>query len=92
MRTKDDLCSFYRPGISILARPNRACSTNVVSRVVDLLAVHRIKLDVLEHVLKETNPLVHEHNLGTIENLRARKAAEIYQVLTQTLESQPAES
>jgi len=67
-------------------------STNTLSRVVDLLVEHRIKLDALEHVLKETNPLVHELYLGTIENLRAQKAAEVNQVLTQTIESQPAES
>ena len=67
-------------------------STNTLSSVVDLLEEHRIKLDALEHVLKETNPLVHELYLGTIENLRAQKAAEVNQVLTQTLESQPAES
>lgn len=35
-------------------------STNALSRGVDLLVEHRIKLDALEHVLKETNPLVHE--------------------------------
>jgi len=35
-----------------------------------------IKLDALEHVLKETNPLVHELFLGTIENLQAQEAAE----------------
>ena len=67
-------------------------STNAFSRVVDLLVEHRIKLDALEHVLKETNPLAHELYLGTIENLRAQKAAEVHQVLTQTLESQPAKS
>lgn len=67
-------------------------STNTLSSVVDLLAEHRIKLDALEHVLKEINPLVHEFYLGTIENLRAQKAAEVNQVLTQTLESQPAKS
>ena len=48
-------------------------STNNLSSVVDLLVEHRIKLDALEHVLKETNPLLHEFYLGTIENLRAKK-------------------
>ena len=67
-------------------------STNAFSTVVDLLVEHRIKLDALELVLKETNPLAHELYLGTIENLRAQKAAEVNQMLTQTLESQPAES
>ena len=67
-------------------------STSTLSRVVDLLVEHRIKLDALEYVLKEPNPLFHEFYLGTTEKLRAQRAAEIHQVLIQTLESQPAES
>ena len=67
-------------------------STNSLGRVVDLLVEQRIKLAALEHVLKETNPLMHEFYLGTIENLRAQKAAEVRQVLTQTLKPQPSES
>ena len=67
-------------------------STNSLSRVVDLLVEQRIKLAALEHILKETNPLMHEFYLGTIENLRAQKAAEVRQVLTQTLKPQPSES
>jgi hypothetical protein len=67
-------------------------STNSLSRVVDLLVEHRIKLDALEYVLKQTNPLVHELYLGTIENLQAKKTAEVNRVFTQTLESQPTES
>ena len=69
-------------------------STNILRRVVDLvdlLVEHRIKLDALEHVLKETNPLAHELYLGTIENLRARKGAEVNPVLAQTLESKLSE-
>jgi hypothetical protein len=67
-------------------------SNNDLSRVVDLLVEQRIKLDALEQVLKETNPLMHEFYLGTIENLRAQKAAEVRQMLTQTLNPQPSES
>jgi hypothetical protein len=67
-------------------------SSNTLSRVVDLLVELTIKLDALAYVLKETNPLVHELYLGTIEKLRAQKAAEVNQVLAQTLESEPAES
>jgi hypothetical protein len=67
-------------------------SNNDLSRVVDLLVEQRIKLDALEQILKETNPLMHEFYLGTIENLRAQKAAEVRQVLTQTLNPQPSES
>ena len=66
-------------------------STNAFSRVVDLLVEHRIKLDALEHVMKETNPLVHELYLGTIENLQAQKIAEVNRVLTQPLKSKPKE-
>jgi len=61
--------------------------TDTFSRVVDLLVEHRIKLDALEHALKETNPLAYEFYLGTIENLRVRKAAEVNQVLS-SLETQ----
>jgi len=60
---------------------------NALVKVVDLLIEHRIRLDALEHVLKETNPLAHDLYLGTIENLRARKAAEVDQVLS-SLETQ----
>jgi hypothetical protein len=35
-----------------------------------------IKLDALEYALKEINLLVHELDLGTIENLQAQKTAE----------------
>jgi len=62
-------------------------STDTLSRVVDLLVEHRIKLDALEHVLKETNPLVHDLYLGTIENLQAQKAAELKKVLAVRLKS-----
>ena len=77
-----------------MSKAARQPSTNTLRRVVDLvdlLAEHRIKLDALEHVLKETNPLAHELYLGTIENLRARKGAEVNPVLTQKLESKLSE-
>ena len=66
-------------------------STNTFSTVVDLLVEHRIKLDALEHVLKETNPLAHELYLGTIENLRAKKATELKKVLIERLKSELSE-
>jgi hypothetical protein len=70
-------------------------STNTLSRVADLIDLsveHKIKLDALEHVLKETNPPVHELYLGTIEKLRAQKAAELKKVLTVRLTSKLSES
>jgi hypothetical protein len=66
-------------------------STNAFGRVVDLLVEHKIQLDALEHVLKETNPLAHEFYLGTIENLRAQKAAELKKVFTVRLKSKLSE-
>ena len=66
-------------------------SMNALSRVVDLLVEHRIKLDALEYVLKETNPLVHELYLGTIEKLEGQKTAEVNRVLTQMLKSKLTE-
>ena len=53
---------------------------------------HGIKLDALEHVLKDANPLVQEFYLGTVENLQAQEAVEVNQRLTQTLEVQPVGS
>ena len=65
-----------------MSRAAGQTSTNNLSSVVDLLVEHRIKLDALEHVLKETNPLLREFYLGTIENLRAQEGAELKKVLT----------
>ena len=64
---------------------------NAFSRVVDLLVEHRIRLDALEHVLKETNPLAHELYLGTVETLRAQKAPELKKVLTIKFKSKLSE-
>ena len=66
-------------------------STNTLRSVVDLLVEHRIKLDALEHVVKETNPLVHELYLGTIENLEAQKTVEVNRLFTQTFKSKRTE-
>ena len=67
-------------------------SMNILSRVVDLLVEQRIKIDALEHVLKETNPLMHELYLGTIENLQAQETAELKRVLTLRLKSKLSDS
>jgi len=61
--------------------------TNTLSSVVDLFVEHKIKLDALEYVLKETNPLAHELYLGMIENLQTQKTAEFKKVLTGRLKS-----
>jgi hypothetical protein len=48
---------------------------------------HRIRLDALEHVLKETNPLAHDLYFGAVKNLQAQEAAELKQALTARLKS-----
>jgi hypothetical protein len=53
--------------------------------VVDLLVESQIKLDALDSVLKEINPLLHERYLGEIENVKAREAAELRRALTTRL-------
>jgi hypothetical protein len=65
-------------------------STNTLNGVVDLLVEHGIKLDALEQVLKETNPVAHELYLGWIQNLQAQNASEVNRLRTQTLPSKPA--
>ena len=64
-------------------------STNTLRRVVEILVEDRIKLDAMEQVLKQINPLVYELYLGMIENLQAQKTAEMNRVLTQTFKSKP---
>ena len=67
-------------------------STDTLSRVVNLLVEHEIKLDALERLMKETNPLVHERYLGAIETSRSQRAAEIHQAIIRMLEERPTES
>jgi hypothetical protein len=67
-------------------------SPNALIKVVDLLVENRIRIDAMEQILVKTNSVAYELYLGTIENLRAQKAAEVHRVLSQALESQPAES
>jgi len=61
--------------------------TDTLSNIVDLLVEHRIKIDALEQVLKETNPLAHELYLGAVENLRGQKATELKKIFTRRLTS-----
>ena len=60
---------------------------DTLKEVIDLLIENRIKLDALEQVFKETNPLVHELYLGEIEKLRERKARKLNQALTASLKA-----
>jgi len=60
---------------------------DALKEVVDLLVENRIELDAHAQVLKETNPLVHELYLREIEKLKERKALELNQALTASLEA-----
>ena len=60
-------------------------------KVVDLLIESRIRIDAMEQILVKTNPVAYDLYLGTIKNLQRQKEAEVNRVLTQTLDSQPAE-
>jgi hypothetical protein len=54
---------------------------NVLIKVVDLLVESRIRIDAMEQVLAKTNPVAYDLYLGTIENPRLQKAAELKNIL-----------
>ena len=64
---------------------------NALIKVVDLLIESRIRIDAMEQILVKTNPVAYELYLGTIENLRAQKAAELKKVLTARVKSKDGE-
>ncbi|MGA2883341.1 MAG: hypothetical protein ABSG13_30715 [Bryobacteraceae bacterium] len=66
-------------------------SMKALGEVVDLLVESQIKLDALDSVLKEINPLLHERYLGEIENVKAREAAELRRALTTRLRAKLAQ-
>jgi hypothetical protein len=66
-------------------------STTSLTKIVDLLVESRIKIDAMEQLLVKTNPVVYELYLGTIENLRVQKSAELKRVLTVELKSKRSE-
>ena len=61
-------------------------------KVVDLCVESRIKLDALENVLKEINPLLHERYLGEIEVVKKRKASELKRALAASLKAKLTQS
>ena len=63
--------------------------SNALIKVVDLLVESEIRIDAMEQILVKTNPVAYELYLGTIDNLRAQKTAEVNRVLAQTLKSKP---
>jgi hypothetical protein len=70
-----------------MSRATGQPSTSALGEVVDLLVESRIKLDALDNVLKEINPLLHERYLGEIEVVRDRKASALKQAFTASLKA-----
>ncbi len=75
-----------------MSRATGQPSTNALREVVDLLVESRIKLDALDNVLKEINPLLHERYLGEIEVVRERKASALKQAFTASLKAELTQS
>ena len=70
-----------------MSRATGQPSTSALGEVVDLLVESRIKLDALDNVLKEINPLLHERYLGETEVVRDRKASALKQAFTASLKA-----
>ena len=64
---------------------------NALIKVVDLLVESRIRIDALEQILVKTNPVAYDLYLGTIENLRVQKEAEVKKVLAGRIKSKLSE-
>ena len=73
-------------------RNNRAALKDGLRKVVDLCVESRIKLEALESVLKEINPLLHERYLGEVEVVKERKASALKQALTASLKAELTQS
>ena len=57
---------------------------NALGEIIALSVDNQIKLEALEQVLVETNPMVHELYIGLIETLRKQKAVQLNRALTET--------
>jgi hypothetical protein len=57
--------------------------------IIELAVENRIRLEALEKVFAETNPLLHELYIGEIENLRKEKSKQMTETLLAGLKAQP---
>ena len=64
---------------------------NALIKVVDLLVESVIRIDAMEQILVKTNPVANDLYLGTIENLRVQKEAEVKKVLAGRVKSKLSE-
>jgi leucyl aminopeptidase (aminopeptidase T) len=60
-----------------MSKASDQTSPNALIKIADLLIESRIRIDAMEQVLVKTNPVAYDLYLGTIENLRVQKAAEV---------------
>jgi len=58
---------------------------NALREIIVLSVENQIKLDALERIIKETNPLLHELYRGEIETLTEQSAAKRNLALTETV-------
>jgi hypothetical protein len=63
--------------------------TNTLEEIIELAVENRIRLEALEKVFGETNPLLHELYIGEIENLRKEKSKQMTETLLAGLKAQP---
>jgi hypothetical protein len=70
-----------------MSSPAKQPLVSALTEIIDILTESRIKLDALERVMKEINPLLHERYLGEIDNVREAKTSELNQRLRARLEA-----
>jgi len=61
---------------------------NALDEIVTFAVESRIRLEALEKVFGETNPLLHELYIGEIENLRKEKSRQMTEALLANLRAQ----
>ena len=60
---------------------------NALDEIVAFAVESRIRLEALENVFDETNPMLHELYIGEIENLRKEKSRQMTEALLADLKS-----
>jgi hypothetical protein len=61
---------------------------NALDEIVTFAVESRIRLEALENVFDETNPMLHELYIGEIENLRKAKSRQMTEALLAKLKAQ----
>jgi len=64
---------------------------NALQEIIALSVENQIKIEALERIIKETNPLLHELYLGEIETLTEQSAAQRNLALTEAISEKLSE-